>query len=132
MRHLWAQADEQPRFRDGTSQRAALTDQIERFFQDWDAWIAPAFPRPAFTHRPLNAAIEIDDQRISQDLAAVMSNVIFNFSGHPSVVVLIGFSRDGLPIGAQIVGRLWGEMALLDVAEQVAQIAGAYRRPPEF
>jgi len=61
-----------------------------------------------------------------------MSNVIFNFSGHPSVVVPIGFSRDGLPIGAQIVGRRWGEMALLDVAEQVAQIAGAYRRPPEF
>jgi amidase len=114
------------------AQRAALTHQIEDFFDDWDVWIAPAFPRPAFTHRPLNAAIEIDDQSISQDMAAVMSNVIFNFSGHPSVVVPIGFSREGLPIGAQIVGRRWGEMALLEVAEQVAEIAGAYRRPPGF
>jgi amidase len=114
------------------AQRDALINRIEQFFDDWDVWIAPAFPRPAFTHRPLNATIEIDDQPISQDLAAVMSNVIFNFSGHPAVVVPIGFSREGLPIGAQIVGRRWGEMALLDVAEQIAQVANAYRRPPEF
>ena len=113
-------------------QREALINQIEKFFDDWDVWIAPAFPRPAFTHRPLNAAIEIDDQRISQDLAAVMSNVIFNFSGHPAVVVPIGFSRQGLPIGVQIVGRRWGEMALLNVAEQIAEVANAYRRPPKF
>jgi amidase len=114
------------------AQRDALITQIERFFDDWDVWIAPAFPRPAFTHRPLNAAIEIDDQLISQDLAAVMSNVIFNFSGHPAVVVPIGFSREGLPIGAQVVGRRWSEMALLDAAEQIAEVADAYRRPPEF
>jgi amidase len=113
-------------------QRDALINRIEQFFDDWDVWIAPAFPCPAFTHRPLNAAIEIDDQRISQDLAAVMSNVIFNFSGHPAVVVPIGFSREGLPIGAQIVGRRWGEMALLNVAEQIAQVTNVYRRPPEF
>ena len=114
------------------ARREGLIDQIEKFFDDWDVWIAPAFPRPAFPHHALHGRIDIDGEIISEDFAAVMSNVIFNFSGHPCVVVPIGFSRDGLPIGAQIVGRRWGEMGLLNVAEQVSEIAGAYRRPPGF
>jgi amidase len=114
------------------AQRDGLINQIESFFDDWDVWIAPAFPRPAFPHCALHSPIDVDGESISQDFAAVMSNVIFNFSGHPCVVVPIGFSHDGLPIGAQIVGRRWSEMALLDIAEQIAEITNAYRRPPEI
>jgi amidase len=114
------------------ARRDGLITQIERFFDDWDVWIAPAFPRPAFTHHALHGKIDIDGEIIPEDFAAVMSNVIFNFSGHPCVVVPIGYSREGLPIGAQIVGRRWGEMALLNAAEQISEIAGAYRIPPGY
>ncbi len=114
------------------ARREELIDQIERFFDDWDVWMAPAFPRPAFTHHALHGQIDVDGQIISEDFAAVMSNVLFNFSGHPCVVVPIGFSREGLPIGVQIVGRRWGEMTLLDAAEKISDIADAYRRPPEY
>ncbi len=114
------------------ARREEVIDQIEKFFDDWDVWIAPAFPRPAFPHCDLRAPIDIDGVTLSQDFAAVMSNVIFNFSGHPCVVAPIGFSREGLPIGAQIVGRRWREMALLNAAEQIAEVANAYRRPPGF
>ncbi len=60
-----------------------------------------------------------------------MADVIFNFTGHPVVVIPAGLSRDGLPIGVPIVGRRWGEMALLDAAQQIDQALGGYRRPPE-
>lgn len=112
--------------------RDEVIQHIERFFDDWDVWIAPAFPRPAFTHHGLHGTIDIDGEKISEDFAAVMSNVIFNFSGHPAAVVPIGYSSEGLPIGVQIVGRRWGEMALLNAAEQIDEIAGAYRRPPGY
>jgi amidase len=59
-----------------------------------------------------------------------MPNVIANFTGHPVVVIPIGLSRDSLPIGAQIVGKRWGEMELLAVAEQIATATTGYQRPP--
>jgi amidase len=113
-------------------QRDALIQRVETFLQAWDVWIAPAFSRPAFTHRPLRAPIEIEGRSFSLDLAEVMANVIFNFTGHPVVVIPIGFSRDGLPIGVQIVGRRWGELALLDAARQIDQAIGRYCRPPGY
>jgi len=113
-------------------QRDVLIQRVETFLQEWDVWIAPAFSRPAFTHRPLRAPIEIEGRSFSLDLAEIMANVIFNFTGHPVVVIPIGFSRDGLPIGVQIVGRRWGEMALLDAAQQIDQAIGGYRRPPAY
>jgi amidase len=48
------------------------------------------------------------------------------------VVVPIGRSSDGLPIGVQIVGKRWGEMELLAVAEQIAAVTGGYQRPPGY
>jgi amidase len=114
------------------AQRETVGRQIDEFLNGWNVWIAPAFPRPAFTHHALHGQIDIDGNTMSEDFAAVMSSVIFNFSGHPVVVVPIGFSHDGFPIGVQIVGRRWGEMPLLDAAEQIAEIAGAYRRPPGY
>ena len=47
------------------------------------------------------------------------------------VVIPIGHTAGGLPIGVQIVGRRWRDMELLTIAGQLDEIAGAYRRPPE-
>jgi amidase len=113
-------------------QREVLIQRIEAFLQEWDVWIAPVFPRPAFTHRPLRAPIEIEGRSFSLDLAEIMANVIFNFTGQPVVVIPIGFSRDGLPIGVQVVGRRWGELELLSVAQQIDRAIGGYRRPAGY
>ena len=81
---------------------------------------------------PLGDPIEIEGRSLSADLAEVMPNVIFNFTGHPVVVIPIGRSSDGLPIGVQIVGKRWGEMELLAVAEQIATVTDGYQRPPGY
>lgn len=112
--------------------RDELIAAVESFFDDWDVWIAPAFPRPAFRHHALHGRIEVDGQMIPEDFAAVLSNVLFNFSGHPSAVVPIEISSEALPIGVQIVGRRWGEIALLNAAEKIADAAEGYRRPPGY
>jgi len=113
-------------------QRQSLIQRVDEFLTQWDAWLCPVFSTTAFTHRALGDPIEIEDRSLSADLAEVVPNVIFNFTGHPVVVVPIGRSSNGLPIGAQIVGKRWGEMELLAVAEQIATATDGYQRPPGY
>ena len=49
----------------------------------------------------------------------------FNLSGHPAISIPCGFTRRGLPIGLQLVGRPFDEPALLRLAE-------AYERATEW
>ncbi len=125
-------ASQSKRMQQVFEQRQSLIRRVEDFLAQWDAWLCPVFSSPAFTHRPLGAPIEIEGRSLSADLAEVMPNVIFNFTGHPVVVIPIGLSSDGLPIGVQIVGKRWGEMELLAVAEQIATVTGGYQRPPGY
>jgi Asp-tRNA(Asn)/Glu-tRNA(Gln) amidotransferase A subunit family amidase len=37
-----------------------------------------------------------------------------------------------LPIGVQVVGRRWDDMALLDVAETLMEVIGPVRHPPGY
>ena len=118
------------RIRDALIRRERLIDQIERFFDSWDAWLCPVFPGPAFTHRSPRASIDVDGGRVSMIRANLLHNVIFNMTGHPAVTIPAGRSREGLPIGVQAIGRRRGEMALLDAADAVMIAAPGYCRPP--
>jgi amidase len=53
-------------------------------------------------------------------------------TGNPVVVLPAGSSKDGLPIGIQVVGRRWQDMELLAVAEALTQVTGEFRRPPGY
>ena len=56
----------------------------------------------------------------------------FNYSGHPAVVIPIGQTQKGLPIGLQIVGNRWREMELLTIAGQIEEILDGFQRPPGY
>jgi amidase len=64
--------------------------------------------------------------------ANLLHSIIFNMTGHPVVTLPIGQSPTGLPIGMQVVGRRWQEMALLDVAEQIAALTPGFQQPAGF
>ena len=66
-------------------------------------------------------------------MAASAHSTVFNLSGHPAVVIPVARSKEGLPIGVQLVGRRWREMDLLAIAEQVsAEVTGGFQRPPGY
>jgi len=48
------------------------------------------------------------------------------------VVILIGQTQTGLPIGMQIVGKRWKEMELLAIAQQLTQITRDFQHPPGY
>lgn len=55
----------------------------------------------------------------------------FNFSGHPAMSVPCGMSQAGLPIGMQLVGRPFGEAAILRLAHAYQQTTDWHARRPE-
>src|SRR5690606_24651519 len=56
----------------------------------------------------------------------------FNLTGHPAAVIPLEISRDGLPIGVQIVGKRWDDMRLLAITRALAGLTGGFRKPPDF
>jgi aspartyl-tRNA(Asn)/glutamyl-tRNA(Gln) amidotransferase subunit A len=55
---------------------------------------------------------------------------IFNYLGLPALSIPCGFSSDGLPIGAQLVGKPFGEARLLRVGHAFQQATDWHRRRP--
>jgi amidase len=84
----------------------------------------------AFTHRPAWSAVDIDGRSYPYGVANGAYTMPFNVSGHPAIVIPIGQTQDGLPMGVQIVGKRWREMELLAIAQQLDQILGAFQHPP--
>jgi amidase len=115
---------------DMLKKRQELIDKCEHFLTDYDAWICPVFPTPAFTHRKADAPVEVDGQPLAQLMANLLHSVIFNLTGHPVVTIPVGLTAQGLPVGVQIVGRRWQELVLLNTAEQIATQTGGYQSPP--
>jgi amidase len=114
------------------SRRDRLITTLEKFFQQWDAFICPVTVSPAIAHVPFGTPIEVDEHRVPYFIAGTAYTCPFNLSGHPSVVVPLTRSKDGLPIGVQLVGKRWSEPELLALAQKVALISGPFTPPPGF
>jgi Asp-tRNA(Asn)/Glu-tRNA(Gln) amidotransferase A subunit family amidase len=90
--------------------------------------ICPVASVPAFRHGERRWTIE---GRTVGYLEAMSYTQWLNILGNPAVVVPVGRSAEGLPIGVQVVGRPWEEEVVLAVAAAIEQEAGGYRPPPE-
>ena len=55
----------------------------------------------------------------------------FNLTGLPAISVPCGFTRDGMPIGLQIVGRPFDEAGVLNVANAYEQATEWHKTRPE-
>ena len=121
------------------SQRDVFIAKMERFLSDWDVWLCPVAALPAYPHllsrnpiEQLRATVEVDGQKIPYILATSMYTGLFNLTGNPVVVLPLDRTKEGLPIGLQVVGKRWDDMALLTVAEQLAHVTGGFQPPPGF
>lgn len=95
---------------------------IRRVFENVDVLVLPTKREPA----PLIAeTIDETHQRPPSNTSA------FNHFGTPAITLPCGFSKDGLPIGLQIVGPPFGEPAVLALAYAYQQTTDWHaRRPP--
>lgn len=114
------------------TRRDAMIGALERFLSGVDAWLCPVSAVPAITHTKPGARIVVDGAPRPYMQALGGFTTVFNLTGHPVVVVPIGRTAAGLPVGVQIVGRRWDDAALLDVAEAIAGLGGGAPRPPGY
>ena len=114
------------------TRRDALIATLARFFVEWDALICPVTVSPAIGHVPFGTPIDVDSHKVPYFIAGTAYTCPFNLTGSPAVVLPLARSRDGLPIGVQLVGKRWAEPALLALAAKVALITGPFTPPPGY
>ena len=56
----------------------------------------------------------------------------FNVTGNPALAMPTGFSRSGLPVGLQIVGRAFDEPTVLRIAAAYEAASGLSNRRPDL
>lgn len=101
------------------ARRDYFTTQIENFLSQWDAWLVPTTAIPAFPHQPIGKAFEIDGQKVPYLDACATFTSIFTLTGNPVIILPVGKTQQGLPIGLQLVGKRWHDMQLLNLAAQI-------------
>jgi amidase len=111
------------------TERDRLIAQMDRELEQWDVLLCPVAMTPAFTHRARGEAVEIDGRKVPYLMASGAYTIPFNFTGHPVVVVPIGRTAEGLPIGMQIVGKRWRDMELLAIAQEINKVVGNFQHP---
>ena len=114
------------------TRRDQLIGTLESFFDVWDALLCPVTVSPAIAHVPFGTPIDVDGAKVPYFIAGTAYTCPFNLTGHPVAILPLTKSADGLPIGVQVVGRLWSEPALLKIAQKIAQITGPFTPPPNF
>jgi amidase len=122
--------------------RDKLTAVMEEFLSQWDAWLCPVTSTAAFAHisptrysgpTPIyTKPIQVDDQEVSYWEANINYTRVFNLTGSPVVVIPMSYTKEGLPLGVQIVGRRWKDMELLQAAQLINDAVGAFKNPPGY
>ncbi len=111
------------------TERDRFVAEMDAALEPWDVWICPVAATTAFTHRPAWSAIDIDGRVYPHAVANGIYLLPFNLSGHPAVVIPIGQTQAGLPIGIQVVGKRWREMELLSIVQEIDKVIGDLRHP---
>ena len=114
------------------TQRDRFIARMDEALESVDVWLCPVAMTTAFTHRHKGAAIKIEGRKVPYFLANGGYTMLFNLTGHPVVVIPIGHSKQGLPIGMQIVGKRWQEMELLAIAKQIDRVTDSFKTPPGY
>ena len=109
--------------------------EAERLQERFRAFITPT-PEPARQQAERVHAM-VQEGRRTADLPGGQTPLLhaylglllpLNLSGHPAVSVPCGFSKDGLPIGMQLVGRPFDEAMILRVGHQYQEKTDWHRR----
>jgi amidase len=114
---------------DAGAVRTAWYEAVARFFERYDYLLIPSaqvFPFDAGTPWPKEIA-----GRAMDTYHRWMEVVIpVTMSGSPALNVPVGFNRDGLPMGLQIVAPIGGELACLQLAHAYEGATGWVEKHP--
>ncbi len=96
--------------------------QMDAIFCQIDAVLIPTCPIVA--PKIGLTTVTLGGHELAVGNALTRFTSLFNLTGHPAISVPCGRSREGLPIGLQIVGRPFEESTILKLAHDHEQASG--------
>jgi aspartyl-tRNA(Asn)/glutamyl-tRNA(Gln) amidotransferase subunit A len=101
----------------GLRGRDLLIGEVDNALTDCDGLLLPTLPIPAPTIGIGSVRIGGVDESVRNIMLRLTQ--LFNLTGHPAISIPCGCTREGWPVGAQLVGHRHRTAALLDTASAV-------------
>ena len=111
--------------------RREIAEDFEAAFEDVDVILAPTSPIPA----PLvgEREVRVTGERETATRAELLRLTRpANLTGFPAISIPCGFTREGLPVGLQLLGPRWGEARLLAIALAYEEATEWHKRRPDL
>jgi aspartyl-tRNA(Asn)/glutamyl-tRNA(Gln) amidotransferase subunit A len=97
-----------------------LRDTFVGYFQRYDALLCPVTPFPATKHGLKDLVV---DGKTVSPFHVQSATAPFSLTGLPALSMRFGTSRDGLPIGVQVVSSWLAESTALKVASLLEEVS---------
>lgn len=115
--------------------RNAASAVWQEYFRTHDAFLMPTAFVPAFPHEHstdfLNRRLATPEgPRGYMDLLFWIA--FATLTGLPATTAPVGVTRDGLPVGIQIVGPYLEDATPIDLAGKLADVIGGFRPPKDY
>jgi aspartyl-tRNA(Asn)/glutamyl-tRNA(Gln) amidotransferase subunit A len=115
--------------------RRLICEEFDKILSKVDVIVTPTSPMAAPTIEECEQGFVIaDGKKISLRDTGVnfrsLGTAPFNVTGHPALSVCCGFTPNDLPIGMQIVGKVFDERTVLQVAHAYEAATEWHRRTP--
>ena len=104
--------------------RRLIADAFNRAFEQCDLIVCPA---GAGTAMPLDS-----DMTPLEYYALDLFTVAMNLAGVPAGSVPCGMASNNLPLGMQVVGKMFDDVRVLQLAKHIEQFAGIDNRPTKI
>jgi aspartyl-tRNA(Asn)/glutamyl-tRNA(Gln) amidotransferase subunit A len=111
-------------------QREVIYDNVCNHFKEYDILITPTMACPAF-ELGVSSPSKIEGKEVTISAHSPYTHP-FNMTGHPAASIPCGWSKDGLPIGMQIVGKRFDELTVLQASKAFEDIAPWQDKKPKF
>ncbi len=105
--------------------RTLIKKDFEDVFQKYDVIVGPTTPTPAF-----KIGEKLDDPLTMY--ANDILTIPVNLAGVPGISVPCGFSKEGLPLGLQIIGKHFDESTIYRAAHAFEQATDFHKQFPKL
>jgi aspartyl-tRNA(Asn)/glutamyl-tRNA(Gln) amidotransferase subunit A len=111
------------------AERGAYASKMRQFMEDYDFLLTPSVATPAFDVGQLTPL----DEDGNAWMAWTPFSFPFNLTQQPAASINCGFTSNGLPVGLQIVGRMFDDAGVLAASAAYEAANPIYTvAPPEF
>jgi amidase len=113
-------------------EKDAISDKFTEFFKEADVWITPVSADKAFKHQKSGKPFLINGKKMPYTKAFIPFNFPSTIPGHPILVLPIGLTKSGLPVGVQVHGQKWNDYKLLQIGKVLETLTAGFKIPDMF